>query len=372
MITDRGPNPQIGTPIRRSFPLPGFTPFILKVKAEDGVINILQAIPITGSTGAGVSGLPNDPSSSSPASPNALRDEVPFACDAVTPIAGNPDGHDTEDLVRDVHGTFWTIEEYAPSISKIDAGGVVLKRFVPAGRESVSGTHFSVVGNLPQILGRRPRNRGFEGIAITPNNKTLMAAVQSPLTNPNTATGNASRVVRLIAFDTETETPVAEYVYVMQPVTDFEPANPNPTEMKVSAITALDQFRFLVVERTDKFAKIYKVDIRKGTNILESKWDLSATVPSLESLALFSTSGSTDNLGANGVQQLGKELVADLTSLGLPQKIEGLTVIDGKTIAVSNDNDFQVGNPTCGTNVPPTDPPAKSRIFIIRLDKPIK
>ena len=217
MITDRGPNPQTAAPVKRSFPVPTFTPFILKVKAEDGAINILEAIPITGSGGAGVTGLPNNPLTTSPASPNALGDELPYNCDITAVIPGNHDGHDTEDLVRDVHGTFWTIEEYGPSISKIDPTGRVLKRFVPKGRKSISGDHFVVVDNLPEILDRRPRNRGFEGIALTPNNKTLMAVVQSPLTNPNTGVGNPSRVIRIIQFDIDTETPTGEYVYVMQP-----------------------------------------------------------------------------------------------------------------------------------------------------------
>jgi hypothetical protein len=196
-------------------------------------------------------------------------------CNVTAVIPGNHDGHDTEDLVRDVHGTFWTIEEYGPSISKIDPTGRVLERFVPKGRESISGDHFTVVGNLPEILDRRPRNRGFEGLALTPNNKTLMAVVQSPLTNPTTGVGNPSRVIRLIAFDIDTETPVGEYVYVMQPVNEF--SNTNPTEMKISAISALDEHRFLVLERTDAAAKIFIVDVRHATNILGSKWDLFTT-----------------------------------------------------------------------------------------------
>ena len=361
MITDRGPNPQTPAPVKRSFPVPTFTPFILKVRAANGVIDILQAIPITGSNGLGVTGLPNDPSAASPASPNPLRDEVPFECSATTAIPGNQNGHDTEDIVRDVHGTFWTVDEYGPSISKIDATGRVLKRFVPQGRELVSGNQFVVVGNLPAILGRRPRNRGFEGLALTPDNKTLLAVVQSPLTNPTTAVGNPSRVIRLIAFDIETETPTAEYAYVMQPVTEF--GNTNPTEMKISAISALDEHRFLVLERTDAVAKIFIVDLRQATNILGSTWDLSTTSPSLESLS--------DTLAANGVQALEKELVLDLSTLGavIPPKIEGLTVLNGKTIAVSNDNDFQVGPPTCGPNA---STGATSKVIIINLDKPIK
>lgn len=369
MITDRGPNPQTAAPIKRSFPVPTFTPFILRVKAQNGVINILEAIPITGNGGAGITGLPNNPLATSPSSPNALGDEQPYNCNITAVIPGNHDGHDTEDLVRDIHRTFWTIEEYGPSISKLDPTGLVLTRFVPKGRKAVSGDHFVVVDNLPEILDRRPRNRGFEGIALTPDNKTLMAIVQSPLTNPTTGVGNSSRVIRLIAFDIEGETPTAEYVYVMQPVTEF--ANTNPTEMKISAISALDEHRFLVLERTDAVAKIYKVDIRPATNILGSKWDLFATTPSLESLAQFVVTGSTDTLASNGIQELPKELVLDLSTLGpvIPQKIEGMTVLDGKTIAVSNDNDFQVGAPTCGTNVPTG---VTSQLIIIKLDKPIR
>jgi hypothetical protein len=372
MITDRGPNPQTATtPIKRAFPVPGFTPFILQVKAENGVINILQAIPLTGNGGAGITGLPNDPASTSPPVPGAIRDERPFDCAATTAvIAGNHDGHDTEDLVRDVHGTFWTIEEYGPSISKIDPTGRVLKRFVPKGRESISGDHFTVVGNLPEILDRRPRNRGFEGIALTPNNKSLMAIVQSPLTNPTTGVGNPSRVIRLIAFDLETETPTAEYVYVMQPVNEF--GNTNPTEMKISALSALDEHRMLVLERTDAVAKIFIVDVRQATNILGTKWDSFATSPSLESLAQFvPPSGSTDTLASNNIQELAKELVLDLSTLGaaIPQKIEGMAVLNGKTIAISNDNDFQVGPPTCANNAPTG---VKSKIIVIKLDKPIK
>jgi hypothetical protein len=396
MITDRGPNPQdASSPVKRAFPTPWFTPFILQVAIDGdaGPIKILQALPLTGRDGSGakvpVTGLPNDPILTSPANPQPLADEVPYTCTLngvqfSQTIAGNHDGHDPEDIVRDKHGNFWTVEEYGPSISKIDGTGRVLTRFVPFGRAAVSGDgHFTVVDNLPGILGRRPRNRGFEALAITPDGKTLLATVQSPLTNPNTTTGNASRVIRIISFDVETEVPTAEYVYVMQPVTDFAPPGPiNATEMKISAISAVDEHRFVIDERTDSVAKLYLVDIRGATNILGSQWDLSATVPSLESLAQFSLSGSFNNLAANGIIQLPKELVADLSQLrnpdgtdfNTPQKIEGMAVLNGKTIAIANDNDFRVQNgtastaPTCTPAVPGVD----SQIMIIELDHPIK
>lgn len=391
MITDRGPNPQTTAIVNstattvRAFPEPGFTPFILKVRAEGGTISILEAYPIvTGSNGP-ATGLPNDPPPPSPAGTIALGDEQPYSCTGAflggnttepVKILGNVNGHDTEDIVRDVFGNFWTIEEYGPSITKIDATGHILKRFVPRGRESVMISGPQAIGNLPEILGKRPRNRGFEGLAITPDQKTLMAIVQSPLTNPSATVGNRSRVIRLIAFDVVTEMPTAEYVYVMQGVNEFAPSPNNPTEMKISSIASLDQWRFIVDERTDLRAKIFRVDIRNATNILGSKWDLLATSPSLESFAAYivGLNTVTNTLAENLVQELGKELVLDLGTLRqpdgtlypTPQKIEGMTVLNGKTIAFANDNDFGV-SANC-TDILPT----KSRIFIVNLDHPIR
>ena len=67
----------------------------------------------------------------------------------------------------------------------------------------------------------------------------------------------------------------------------------------------------------------------------------------------------------------------DGTPFNTPQKIEGMTVLDGKTIAIANDNDFKVQN---GSNGPPVVDPScipsasgiESQIIIVRLDKPIK
>jgi hypothetical protein len=53
----------------------------------------------------------------------------------------------------------------------------------------------------------------------------------------------------------------------------------------------------------------------------------------------------------------------------MPQKIEGFTVLDGNTIAISNDNDFQVGPPTCGVNA---STGVTSKVIFIHLDQPIK
>ena len=88
---------------------------------------------------------------------------------------------------------------------------------------------------LPAIYAKRKLNRGFEGLALSPDQKTLFVALQSPLLNPDAATGNPSRIVRILAFDIASEKPTAEYAYVFEPVLEFDTTLERlPTEMKIS------------------------------------------------------------------------------------------------------------------------------------------
>ena len=127
--------------------------------------------------------------------------------------------------------------------------------------------------------------------------------------------------------------------------------------MKVSGIVALSSDTLLVLEHTDAVARLYKVFLSEATNILNSKWDEAGTTPSLE---------MCQDLRSVGVIALPKSLVIDLMTLsGVPGKIEGLTVVDQKTIAIANDNDFGIGIfDEAGNN---TGNNAKSKIVIIAL-----
>lgn len=390
MITDRGPNGEEP----RTFPVPEFTPFILKVRATNGAIEILSAIPITGwnsATHDGVTGIPNLDNTTGPPALNELFYNC-FGPNSITNPNGvqlhtNPHGLDTEGLVRTQDGTFWVVEEYGPSLLKIDAQGRVLKRFLP---DSLTDFLAPITGysvddsalSVPEIYGLRRRlNRGFEGIALTPDGKTLYIALQSPFLTPTGNTGRDSRNTRILAFDIPSERVVGEYVYVFQPFAEFNVANqPTPPidpnrarDMKLSSAAMLDQHRMLVLERTDFIAKVFLVDFRKATNILGvGNWDNPAgtTAQSLEAVT---------NFAAAGIVPLPKELVATLDStvpingMPVPQKIEGLTVLDGKTLAIANDNDFGVGSFTiAGNTCTLNDSGRKSQILVIRLDKPIK
>ena len=134
------------------------------------------------------------------------------------------------------------------------------------------GADYPVVEALPAVYGKRKINRGFEGLAVSPDEKTLFVVLQSPLLNPDTATGNPSRMSRILAFDVATEKPTAEYVYRFDAVGDFDlTANRSATEMKLSAVVALSADSLLILERTDWVAKIYRADLSQATNILGTR-----------------------------------------------------------------------------------------------------
>jgi len=353
-LTDRGANGLFGS--QRTFPIPEFTPFILQVRTTDGRIDILRAIPITGVNGEPVTGLSN-----------AARDEVPWKCDVSATLTPNPHGLDSEGLARAHDGTFWIAEEYSPSLLHIDTNGQVLKRYVPAGLPADTATTlYPSEGVLPAIFGKRKINRGFEGLTLSPNQRTVYVALQSPLSNPNGAEGNKSSNTRILAFDARSETVVGEYVYRFQPSTEFPAPENRPQDLKVSALAMLDQHRMLVLERVDALARIFLVDLRKATNILGTEWDSEAQSPSLEQL-------NETQLAAAGIAVLPKTSVGPAldSAAGWPAKIEGLTVLDGKTIAIANDNDFGVGT-FAGPECTLQDTGTPSVIRVIRLDHPIK
>ncbi|MER7686622.1 esterase-like activity of phytase family protein [Streptomyces sp. NPDC097610] len=321
-VTDRGPNGQIKVDgkKRRTFPVPGFDPAIVKIKVSGDTVKVLDALPITTSSGKPVTGLSNQ----------AGRDEAPYSYDAQTPLTYNPNGVDTEGIVRSADGGFWLVDEYGPSLIHVSARGKVLTRYVPKGL-NLTGTDYPVVEALPAVLLHRKINRGFEGLAQLPGGDLVMA-VQSPLSLPDSNAGDPSRTTRLLRFSPSKRAVTAEYAYRFDPVNVVDPTEDDTSELKISSVVAVGHDRLLVEERTDKAARLQVVELTRGANILGGPWDSDTTSPSLEQL---------DDPAASGVPVLAKRLVVDLgTVTGVPGKIEGVARVDHDTLALINDNDF--------------------------------
>lgn len=348
MVTDRGPNgePKVNGEKRRTFPVPEFAPAIVRVAVRHGKARVVRSIPLKKSDGTPISGLSNQ----------AGHDETPYSWDGLTKLSYDPNGLDTEDIVTDGRGGFWLVDEYSPSLVHVAGDGRVTARYVPKGL-GLTGAGYPVHETLPAIFARRQQNRGIEALGISHVERALYMAVQSPLANPDKATGKASSIARILRVDLRTGQPTGEWAYKMEDVASFDPAA-EQGDMKISALTVLKPGRLLLQERTDAVARLYTVDLRPATNLLGGVHDDPATTPSLEA------SLPTD------VTVAAKKPAVDLAAIGgLPGKIEGVAVLDPRTIAIANDNDFGVG--TFGPDGRLVDSGITSRILTIRLPRPL-
>jgi hypothetical protein len=353
MVTDRGPNGQVraGGKNRRTFPIPEYTPVILRVRVDGASVQVLDSIPVVGQSGRPVTGLPNVDG----------RDEAPYDYSGQIQLPYSPSGLDIEGLVRTASGDFWIVDEYGPSLVRLDASGTVRTRYVPEGHRIV-GADYPVVEALPALYARRVENRGFEGLTMSPDGGTLYLALQSPLANPNKKTGERSRNVRILTFDVAADRVTAEYVYRFEPVAEFDSTVASaPEEMKLSGLALAGPNLLLVLERTDHVAKLYLADLTQATDIHGTLWASVTIDPSIEAV---------EDLGAVGVTPARKTLAADLASIAdMPGKIEGVAIVDRTTVAIANDNDFDVGNfDRSGNNV---GQGLESKIWLVRLPRPL-
>lgn len=330
VITDRGPNNDTIQPDKSAgtgFVVPTFSPMILKVRINGAAVEVLESKALSLANGKGVTGLPN------------LKgyDAVPTDVAGITSSSlYNVAGQDSEGIVRTRNGQYWIVDEYAPSLSQVSKDGVVLRRYVPTSWAGES-RDFKVVKSIPDIFLKRKANRGFEALAITPDESTLFIGLQSPLLNPSSTVGNASLATRILRFDLRTKTFTGEFVFGFEKFTAVDATSKKASDLKLSALVALDNETLLVQERTDNSFLLSTINIATSTNILGTKWDLAATAPALEAYSGAGTHADVEAL----IAQSQKKVVFKSTDIpSMPMKIEGVAVLDSQHIVVVNDNDF--------------------------------
>lgn len=365
--TDRGPNAEPVDLLKdvpgneRPFLLPNFQPEIdrFELNAATGKITLTQRIKLTGSNGKALTGLPNLQSGTPGL---AYTDEVGIDLFG-NRLNNDPSGADLEGIVVAKDGTFWLGDEYRPSIYHFDVNGKLIERLIPQGAATATGFGTPI---LPAVYAQRRANRGIEGIAIDGNK--LYTFMQSPLDNPdvaNDANSKASSNVRILEYDTTTKAVTGEYLFQL---TDIKVAE------KIGDATSLGNGKFLITERDDNgtvksFKSIFEIDISKATNISVAanlaKVPVGKTVDQLTAAELTTA----------GIISGAKKLVVSATSLGYTgvEKLEGLALLDNKTLAIINDNDFGVGpTPIVGNGkIPDFDVDAPVKLGLISLNAPV-
>ncbi len=314
-ITDRGPNADspvltngMTSTATKVFPAPNFAPTLVKLTVDSTGVKISDKKELN-VNGQKISGrpLPNDAIGSS--KETALSESL-------ASLPSDINGLDTEALALDADKKhIWTCDEYGPFVAKIEiATGKIVEKFGPT-------------TGLPAVIAKRQANRGCEGLAFGDGGK-LYAAVQSTLD----ISKNTALFIRLVEFDPATKTSKT-YAYPLTPA-DWEDGKSG--KAKLGDLVSLGNGRFITIEQ-GTFAdgkihnKLYVFDIKAATDISNIK----SGSDELEKVK------DPAKLAALGVTRISKTYLGDLKDYGwLMEKAEGLTVIDNRTLALINDNDF--------------------------------
>ena len=248
---------------------------------------------------------------------------------------------DPEAVAVSPFGNFFVSDEYGPYVREFERNGHLIRRIPLPGKFRLdpetghpSGDVDSDANSLElqpsfNVTGRQA-NRGMEGLAITPNGRTLVGIMQNALIQD--ASDGAPNLLRIVTIDIASGRTTHEYPYLLT------------TGSGVSDIVALNNHELLVDERDGKgladapgekakIKQILKIDLQSATDISNMTGSEAQTHAVAKTLFL------------DIVKTLNN---AGITSDLIPAKIEGTAfgpdvVVEGvkiHTFWVANDNDF--------------------------------
>ncbi len=334
LITDRGPNVSavnhnLATGMNEKlFPFVNYAPKVIEVTANAGVLAVDSSYSLSRPSGTNVTGLPL---------PAGLGNTGETAwSDTLANLAGTDAwGIDSEGLTIDNQGNYWVCDEYGASVWQLNSNFQVIKRYTPFTNELEDV-------QLDTMAGKRRPNRGFEGVAYTPNGK-VYAILQSPVYNPGSVASDNSRIHRIIEIDPATGDQNTYAYEHNEPIGDIL-----NKDWKLGDLVAINNTEFLVIEHAQKgawnYKDVYKIDISGATPI---------TVEDFGGLTLEELQDSV-GLDMNGITVVEKTHVLDLLENGWDlnhDKPEGIAVLNDTTIALVNDNDYGISSPNSDGNV---------------------
>jgi hypothetical protein len=227
--------------------------------------------------------------------------------------------------------TVYVSDEYGPYVRAFDrATGKLLKTYALPGNLDVANLAPTGDQEISGNTSGRVANKGMEGLALTPDGKTLVGIMQAPLIQDaaDTATKNMLRIVTIDVATGQTQ----EFGYMLTKGSG------------VSEIVAINAHQFLVDERDGKglgdgtaakVKQLYQIDTQGAVDITGKSGTAAAAAAVPKSATPF-------------LDIVSALVAAGLPASQIPAKIEGLAfgqdvVLNGQTLHtlyVSNDNDF--------------------------------
>jgi hypothetical protein len=224
---------------------PTYAPKIHRIRLNGSSVEILQTITMKRPNGTNATGIINPTGFGSTALEVASTDTV-LTCDNFNLKTAPKDewGIDSEGIVVDADGNFWICEEGGPTIWKLNPNGVVLQRYTPYANQP--GSLIQDI-QIDSVFEFRKNNRGFEGIALTPNGK-IYAFIQSPLLYPTKTVGENSRIHRILEIDPSTNQ-TQMFVYLNDGIIGASGSNQiRLRDWKIGDMAAINNHEFLVLE----------------------------------------------------------------------------------------------------------------------------
>ena len=305
-LGDRGPNIKITGAIKRYgldhlkplkdlkgakvLPLPEFQPLIAELQIHEDRVELLRTLPLATPDG--------------PLSGRALPGSAEAAMEPTFDLAGQrlaPDasGVDTEGLAALADGGFWISEEYGPSLLRVRADGVVTARWTPQGLPLTGAEE-----RLPAAALHRRLNRGFEGLAISADERWLYVVFQSALA------GDDPMQTTIWKLDARNGALAGAYAYPFDAPelfrTDAAHGEAEVDDLKACELVCIGPDQLLVLERITRDARIYRVDLSAGALLTKT--------------LVFTTDDHP-------------EIAADL---------EGMTMLSDRELLLTTDNDFGI------------------------------
>jgi hypothetical protein len=253
-------------------------------------------------------------------------------------VAFDPEGI----VVHPLTGHFVVSDEYGPSVYEFTRWGQFVRAYqTPAGllpRDAATGV-INHAGDTGNDAGKRT-NRGFEGLAVSPNGAFVYAMLQSAMLDEGGANGTLNRIVKFSAL---TGRAVAQYAYRM---------GGSSQGRGISALVAINEDELLVLERNNRGLgvdatlaspnkKVYRISLAGATDVTDVDLDDAAAV-----FTTVSKESSTPWLDLAASATLADASLGTLNGVS-PEKWEGLaigpTLADGSYLVLAGtDNDYSV------------------------------
>jgi hypothetical protein len=232
--------------------------------------------------------------------------------------------------------TVFISDEYGPYVYQFErATGRRIRSFKLPGKFAVSSPNPVGAAEISGNTSGRVANKGMEGVATTPNGRTLVVIVQSPLIQDGGTAAPYTRIVRIDIASGATR----EFAY---PLTNIGTVA-KPKYGTLSDIVAVNNNEFLADERDGKglgdnstavVKKLYKIDLTAAADVSNITGAAGLAAKALTKTLFLDIAAALNASGISGQD--------------VPSKIEGLTfgpdvVVDGvakHTLFISSDNDF--------------------------------